>query len=62
MTRSPMTSSLNWPPHGAEKIAARAADLIAEEMSLRDLRRALGKTQAKVAGGLRRGSRFGCPL
>ena len=32
-----------------EKIEARAAELIAEEMSLRDLRRALGKTQAKVA-------------
>lgn len=35
-----------------ERIAARAADLIAEEMSLRDLRRALGKTQAKVAADL----------
>jgi transcriptional regulator with XRE-family HTH domain len=35
-----------------EKIEARAAELIAEEMSLRDLRRALGKTQAKVAADL----------
>ncbi len=30
-----------------EKIEARAAELSAEEMSLRDLRRALGKAQAK---------------
>jgi hypothetical protein len=45
------------PAAGREKIEARAAELIAEEMSLRDLRRALGKTQAKVApdlGGKRR--------
>jgi DNA-binding XRE family transcriptional regulator len=32
-----------------EKIEARAAELIAEEMSLRELRKAMGKTQAKVA-------------
>jgi len=31
------------------KIEARAAELIAEEMSLRDLRKALGKTQVAVA-------------
>jgi transcriptional regulator with XRE-family HTH domain len=35
-----------------EKVEARAAELIAEEMSLRELRRALGKTQAKVAAEL----------
>lgn len=35
-----------------EKIAARAAELIAEEMSLRELRKAMGKTQAKVAADL----------
>ncbi len=35
-----------------EKIASRSADLIAEEMSLRELRRAMGKTQAKVAAEL----------
>jgi transcriptional regulator with XRE-family HTH domain len=35
-----------------EKVEARAAELIAEEMSLRDLRRAMGKTQAKVAADL----------
>jgi transcriptional regulator with XRE-family HTH domain len=32
-----------------EKIEERAAELIAEEMSLRELRKAMGKTQAKVA-------------
>lgn len=35
-----------------EKVESRAADLIAEEMSLRELRRAMGKTQAKVAADL----------
>src|SRR5271167_37799 len=35
-----------------EKVEARAAELIAEEMSLRELRRAMGKTQAKVAADL----------
>jgi DNA-binding XRE family transcriptional regulator len=34
------------------KVEARAAELIAEEMTLRDLRRAMGKTQAKVAAEL----------
>jgi transcriptional regulator with XRE-family HTH domain len=34
------------------RVEARAAELIAEEMSLRDLRRAMGKTQAKVAADL----------
>ena len=45
--------SLNSPPLGGEKkVEARAAELIAEEMSLRELRRAMGKTQAKVAADL----------
>lgn len=35
-----------------EKVAALGAELIAEEMSLRELRRAMGKTQAKVAADL----------
>ncbi|WP_334150385.1 helix-turn-helix domain-containing protein [Hyphomicrobium sp.] len=34
------------------KIEARAAELIAEEMSLRDLRKALDKTQVKMAKAL----------
>ncbi|MEP7242366.1 MAG: helix-turn-helix transcriptional regulator [Gammaproteobacteria bacterium] len=34
------------------KIKARAAQLVAEEMSLRALRKALGHTQAKVAADL----------
>ena len=32
-----------------EKIEARAAELVAEEMSLRDLRKALKQTQVRVA-------------
>ncbi len=35
-----------------EKIERRAAELVAEEMSLRDLRHALGRTQTKVAKAL----------
>jgi len=34
------------------KVEARAAELIAEAMTLRDLRKAMGKTQAKVAAEL----------
>jgi transcriptional regulator with XRE-family HTH domain len=52
MTRSLNDKLAELPAARREKIAARAADLIAEEMSLRDLRRALGKTQAKVAADL----------
>jgi transcriptional regulator with XRE-family HTH domain len=37
------------PPDRRKKVEARAADLIAEEMSLRDLRKAMGKTQVAVA-------------
>lgn len=37
------------PPARRQKVEARAAELIAEEMSLRDLRKALGKTQVAVA-------------
>jgi transcriptional regulator with XRE-family HTH domain len=39
-------------PERRRKIEARTADLIAEEMSLRELRRAMGKTRAKVAADL----------
>lgn len=35
-----------------EKISRRAAELAAEEMSLRELRHALGRTQAKLATDL----------
>ncbi len=38
-----------------EKIERRAAELILEEYSLRDLRRALGRTQAKLASSLKVG-------
>jgi transcriptional regulator with XRE-family HTH domain len=37
------------PAERREKVETRAAGLIAEEMSLRDLRKALGKTQVAVA-------------
>jgi hypothetical protein len=35
-----------------ERVQRRAAELIAEEMSLRELRRALGRTQVKLAADL----------
>lgn len=39
-------------PERRSKVHARTAELVAEEMSLRELRRAMGKTQAKVAAEL----------
>lgn len=39
-------------PKRRSKVQARTAELVAEEMSLRELRRAMGKTQAKVAAEL----------
>jgi hypothetical protein len=36
-------------PDRRRKVEARAAELIAEEISLRDLRKAMGKTQVAVA-------------
>jgi len=41
-------------PEERAEIDARAAELIAEEMSLRDLRKALGKTQAQLARKLKK--------
>jgi len=38
-----------------EKVERRAAELIVEEYSLRDLRRALGRTQTKIASTLKVG-------
>jgi transcriptional regulator with XRE-family HTH domain len=38
-----------------EKIERRAAELIVEEYSVRDLRRALGRTQTKIASTLKVG-------
>lgn len=43
------------PTQRREKIEARSADLIAEEMSLRDLRRAHRLTQARLAKALKIG-------
>lgn len=52
MTRALREKIAELPFNRREKVEARAAELIAEEMSLRELRRALGKTQAKVAADL----------
>lgn len=38
-----------------DRIEARAAELIAEEISLRDLRKAIGKTQVAVAAQMKIG-------
>jgi DNA-binding XRE family transcriptional regulator len=40
------------PPDEREAVAARTAELVAREMSLRDLRKALGKTQVAMADRL----------
>ena len=40
------------PPDEREAVAVRTAELVAREMSLRDLRKALGKTQAAMADRL----------
>ena len=40
------------PPDEREAVAVRAAELVAREMSLRDLRKALAKTQAAMADRL----------
>jgi transcriptional regulator with XRE-family HTH domain len=52
MTRTLNEKIAELPLNRREKIEARAQELIAEEMSLRELRRAMGKTQAKVAADL----------
>ncbi len=43
------------PENERVKIAARAQELISEEMSLQDLRKALGKTQTAIAKRLKVG-------
>jgi hypothetical protein len=43
------------PANERRKIAARAKQLVAEELSLRDLRKAIGKTQTAVARQLKVG-------
>lgn len=52
MARSLREKLSGLPQARRERIEARAAELIAEEMSLRDLRRAFGRTQADVAAEL----------
>ncbi|HET8883545.1 MAG TPA: helix-turn-helix domain-containing protein [Solimonas sp.] len=43
------------PAKRRKRVEARAAELIAEEMSLRDLRKAMSRTQAEVAKSLKVG-------
>jgi DNA-directed RNA polymerase specialized sigma subunit len=55
-----MTRTLNevisaLPAHERDKIKARAQQPIAEEMSLQDLRKAIGKTQTAIAKRLKVG-------
>jgi transcriptional regulator with XRE-family HTH domain len=52
MSRSLSEKIADLPAARRAKIEARAAELVAEEMSLRELRKALGKTQAKLAADL----------
>ena len=48
-----MSEKLAQLPHERRKrVEAHASELIAEEMSLRELRRALGRTQVKIAKDL----------
>lgn len=52
MARSLNEKIAELPAARRKKVENRAAALIAEEMTLRELRRAMGKTQAKVATAL----------
>jgi hypothetical protein len=52
MSRPLSEKIADLPAARRRKVEARAAELIAEEMSLRELRKAMGKTQAKVAADL----------
>lgn len=47
-----MRNSPSIPAARAAKIDKRATEFISDEMSLRELRKAMGKKQAKVAKGL----------
>ncbi|MGQ0800684.1 MAG: helix-turn-helix domain-containing protein [Pseudomarimonas sp.] len=49
MARSLADKIKQLPAARRRKVEARAADLIAEEMSLRDLRKAINRTQVEVA-------------
>lgn len=52
MARTLSDKLAQLPHERRERIEAHASELIAEEMSLRELRRALGRTQVKVAKDL----------
>ena len=55
MTRTLQRSDLRASAHERDKIKARAQQPIAEEMSLQDLRKAIGKTQTAIAKRLKVG-------
>jgi len=52
MGRSVSEKLAQLPAARREKIERRAAELVSQELSLRDLRRALGRTQVKIADEL----------
>lgn len=52
MARTLSDKLAQLPHERRERIEAHASELVAEEMSLRELRRALGRTQVKVAKDL----------
>ncbi|MCC7249999.1 MAG: helix-turn-helix domain-containing protein [Lysobacter sp.] len=55
MTRTLADKLQQLPASRRKKVRARAAELIAEEMSLRDLRKALSRTQVDLAKALKVG-------
>lgn len=55
MARSLTDKIRQLPSTRRKKVEARAAELIAEEMSLRDLRKAMNRTQVEVAKVLKVG-------
>jgi transcriptional regulator with XRE-family HTH domain len=52
MSRALSEKIATLPTARRKKIEERARELIAQEMSLRELRKAMGKTQAKIAAAL----------
>lgn len=55
MTRTLNTMIERLPAAERRQIAARAKELISEEMSLKDVRKAVGKTQVQIAKRLKVG-------
>jgi DNA-binding XRE family transcriptional regulator len=55
MARTVTDTLQQLPAARRRKVQARAAELVAEEMSLRDLRKAMNRTQAELANVLKVG-------